>query len=337
MKRSSELSKYEIKDKVLTVSIASYNAESCIENAIQSCLIDAIDVLDIIVVNDGSTDNTAIIARRYADLYPNSIRVIDKENGGYGSTINTSLNEARGRYFKLLDSDDLYDKNAFSGFVDILSSHNVDMAITPYYELRGADTTVVDQVASGFTGTMRFDYGLVPKVLGMHSIAYRTELLRDVGLCLPEHRLYTDGLFVTKPLMNVQQVFISHEPVYKYNLGLSGQSVSVESASRNWPDLRDLTTDLLDEYIAVPNGPAKSIIGYWLSGCAGLLLRILYGQKPTQTIRQEICNLLNMIKECPEAWQTCRTQNKSFKLLSHYPGLSYGLLHTAARIALRMQ
>lgn len=325
------------REKILTISIAAFNASDFVERAIESCLIEDIDALDIIVVNDGSTDDTASIVQQYVNDYPQSIRLINKANGGYGSTINASLELAEGNYFKLLDSDDAYCTNALSNLVSILKTTSVDIAITPYIELRNNNTRVVDQASTDSDGALPFSMRAVPGILSMHSIAFRTSLLREAGLYLPSHRLYTDGLYVTQPIDKVKHAYISHEPVYKYTLGQTGQSVSLESATRHWRDLRDLTIDLVNEYYEASSSTAKSIIGCWLSMNTGQLLRVLYAQTPSLAVRTEIEDIVQFMKDYPEVWSVCRKQNKSFRVLARNPRFSYWLLHIAAKIVLYMQ
>ena len=94
-------------DKILTVSVAAYNVEKFIRNTLDSCIAEEIMTdLEVLVVDDGATDATAEIVREYEDKYPQTFRLIHKENGGYGTTVNRSMQEASGKYFRLLDGDD---------------------------------------------------------------------------------------------------------------------------------------------------------------------------------------------------------------------------------------
>ena len=99
--------------KILTISVAAYNVENYISNTLESLLVDDIDDIEILVEDDGGIDNTANIVKEYEEKYPNVVKLIHKENGGYGSTINKSLEIATGKYFKQLDGDDWYDSNNF--------------------------------------------------------------------------------------------------------------------------------------------------------------------------------------------------------------------------------
>ena len=121
--------------KVLTISIAAYNVEKYIRQALDSLLIKDIDKLEILVEDDGGTDGTADIVKEYEKKYPNSIKLVHKENGGYGSTINKSIGIATGKYFKQLDGDDWYDKSNLQKLVNILEKINSDVVYSPYVEV----------------------------------------------------------------------------------------------------------------------------------------------------------------------------------------------------------
>ena len=97
-------------EKILTVTIPSYNVEAYLEDCLESFVnSEVMDDIEVLIVNDGSSDNTVKIAQRYVDKYENTFRLINKENGGHGSTINTGVREAKGKYFKVVDGDDWVD------------------------------------------------------------------------------------------------------------------------------------------------------------------------------------------------------------------------------------
>ena len=107
--------------KVLTVSIAAYNVEDYLKKCLDSFVDEGnplMNAVEVIIVSDGSKDNTVSIAKEYQEKYPDTFVLIDKENGGYGSTINASLKKATGKYFKLVDGDDWVNTNDFYAFVE---------------------------------------------------------------------------------------------------------------------------------------------------------------------------------------------------------------------------
>ena len=215
-------------EKLLTISIAAYNVSEYIENALDSLILDGrhLDMLDIIVVNDGSTDDTADRVRPYAARYPDSIRLIDKANGGYGSTVNAALDAAEGRYFRLLDGDDWYDKRELMALLDYLHEIDADMVLSPYrhvYEGSGGQQESV---------LCEIDWNCP----AMHSVTVRTEALRAVGDRLTEKCLYTDMEYTFDCICASKTIIRYDGPVYCYRLGRGGQSVSLASIRRRYRD-----------------------------------------------------------------------------------------------------
>ena len=121
-------------EKILTVSIAAYNVQNYIKKTLESLLVGKIDDLEILVEDDGGTDRTINIVKEYEEKYPNIVKLVHKENGGYGSTINKSIEIASGKYFKQLDGDDWYDSENFTEFLNLLRKIDVDAIYTPYKE-----------------------------------------------------------------------------------------------------------------------------------------------------------------------------------------------------------
>lgn len=229
-----------MQDKVLTISIASYNSEKYILETVGSLIMDSkrMDELEIIIVNDGSKDRTSEIAHGLAGKYPDSIRVIDKENGGYGSTINASLRMATGKYYKLLDGDDWYDTGALSAFLGYLENAESDLVITPYTEVRHEKRTVIDNHAEIPEKAVSFDQIQIENPLfAMHEITIRTERLKAVEKSIAEHCFYTDSEFVFYCLAASGTVSRFETPVYDYRLGVEGQSVSLTGIQKHQKEL----------------------------------------------------------------------------------------------------
>ena len=119
--------------KVLTLVIPVYNTEKYVKRCLDSILIeDVLEDIEVITVNDGSKDGSVEILRRYEKMYPNSVVVIDKENGGHGSTVNAGLEKATGKYFRVIDSDDWVNSHDFVTFVNKLKNEDADLVVTNY-------------------------------------------------------------------------------------------------------------------------------------------------------------------------------------------------------------
>lgn len=222
--------------KLLTVAIPCYNSEEYMERAINSALIGGDDI-EILVIDDGSNDRTFEIAQRYEKDHPNIVRAIHQENKGHGGAVNTGIENAEGVYFKVLDSDDWLDTFSLQEVLWLL--HNMvtdgiglDMLITNYvYEKPSVHKHKVMSYniaipKDKIIGWKNFRHFRVSQNLIMHSIIYRTKLLRDCGLELPEHTFYVDNLFAYIPLPYVKKIYYLDVNLYRYFIGREDQSVN---------------------------------------------------------------------------------------------------------------
>ena len=236
-------------EKLLTVSIAAYNVAEYIRTALDSLILDRehLDMLDIIVVNDGSTDDTVELVRPYAAKYPDSIRLIDKENGGYGSTVNAALDAAEGRYFRLLDGDDWYDKRELTAFLDYIRETDADMILAPYRQ--------VYESAGGENKTEKVLCEIDWNCPAMHSVTVRTEALRAVGDRLTEKCLYTDMEYTFDCIRASAKIIRYAGPVYCYRLGRGGQSVSLASIRKRYRDHMKVAEKLAAAWQSVCDDP----------------------------------------------------------------------------------
>ena len=222
--------------KLLTVTVPCYNSQAYMERCIDSLLLGGEDV-EIIIVDDGSTDRTGEIADEYARKYPEIVRVIHQENGGHGAGLNAGINHATGLYFKVVDSDDWVEETAYRKVLSTLRSLcsggcMLDMMISNFvYEKDGAKhkrivkyTKVLpENQLFGWAETKNFPIG---KYILMHSVIYRTQLLRDCHLVLPKHTFYVDNLFVYIPLPYVKTMYYLNVNFYRYYIGREDQSVN---------------------------------------------------------------------------------------------------------------
>ena len=226
-------------EKLITFGIPCYNSAEYMGKCIES-LLPGGDDIEIIIVDDGSTDDTARIADEYEAKYPGICRAIHQENGGHGEAVNTGLKNATGLYYKVVDSDDWVDQEAYAKVRETLkklvaAGTPVDMLLTNY---------VYEKVSENHQRRMMYTL-LFPenKVIGwsdmkrvipgftilMHSVTYRTEMLRACGLRLPKHTFYVDNLFVYEPLPSVKTIYYLNVDFYRYYIGRAGQSVAEQT------------------------------------------------------------------------------------------------------------
>lgn len=221
--------------KLLTVAIPCYNSEEYMDHAIES-LLEAKEDLEIIIVDDGSTDRTPEIADQYAKMYPDTIRVIHQENGGHGAAVTTGIKNATGLYYKVLDSDDWLDQDGLRKVIARLKSlrEPVDMFIVNYvYDKPSANRHKPIRYRNCLPLNKVFHwYDIRPFLpsqnLLMHSVIYRLGVLQDCNLELPKHTFYVDNLFVYEPLPYVHTMYYMNANLYHYYIGREGQSVNEE-------------------------------------------------------------------------------------------------------------
>ena len=230
--------------KTISFAVPCYNSANYMEKCVDS-LLPCGDDIEIILVNDGSTrDNTAEIADRLAEEHPGIVRAIHKENGGHGSAVNAGLAAAQGYYYKVVDSDDWLDKNAMDVIMPYLREQKsraeelggnavgTDMVIGNYvYEKVFENSRTVMRYTNVFPTDKEFGWSDVghfrsSQYLLMHSVIYRTQLLRDMDLKLPEHCFYVDNVFVYVPLPHVQTMRYFDVDMYRYFIGRDDQSVN---------------------------------------------------------------------------------------------------------------
>ena len=222
--------------KTISFAIPCYNSEGYMDKCIQSLLPGGEDI-EIIIVDDGSTDGTAKKADEYEKKYPDIIKVVHQENGGHGQAVNTGLANATGVYFKVVDSDDWVDADAYEQVMSTLRGFIaddtlVDMLLTNYvYEKvsTGHQRRMIYSLLFDTDRIMTWD-DMKRNIRGfsilMHSVTYRTEMLRACNLQLPKHTFYVDNLFVFEPLPHVKTLYYLNVDFYRYYIGRDGQSVS---------------------------------------------------------------------------------------------------------------
>ena len=223
-------------EKILTISIAAYNIENYIDKLMES-LIDSerMDEIEILVVDDGSKDKTNEIACKYSKKYPETVRVITKENGGHGSTINTGIKNASGKYFKAIDGDDWVESESLKQIIPLLYELDDEMVICDYNKCF-SDGRVVVEKFDNIESMKSYSFDdLTKKVKWMcyHTIIYKTSILKDNNIRLDEKCFYVDSEYDLFPIPFVNSVFYFGKSLYCYRLGDTEQSVSPESRMKN--------------------------------------------------------------------------------------------------------
>ncbi len=271
--------------KLLTLVVPCYNSQDYMEHCIMS-MVPAGDELDIIIVDDGSTDETPAIADRLAAAYPDRIRVVHQPNGGHGEGINTGIRCAEGLYMKTVDSDDRLDTEALRHLLDAIRSfpkepHMPDMIVNDY---------VYDQVDRPAAFSVRYNHVFRPghvetweschafpiwKQFMIHSLAYRTQMLRDMHLELPKHTFYEDNLYIYQPLPYVKYIYYLPEPLYGYFIGRPDQSIHEDIILRRLDQCTNIAESMVTSYTlkelrALP----RKLRNYMINNAAGQLFTV---------------------------------------------------------------
>ena len=233
--------------KYITFTVPCYNSAAYMRRCVDSLLIGGEDV-EILLIDDGSTDRTGEIADEYERNYPGIVRAVHKENGGHGSGVNAGLLLATGCYFKVVDSDDWLSEDAYRRLLARVKAFctgalsepmdQPDLIVCNYtynhLEEGTAHTMAYRNVFPAETPCTWNDIGHFrpSQYLIMHALIYRTAVLRETGICLPEHMFYVDNIFAYQPLPYVKKIYYMDIDLYQYFLGRADQSVNEEVMMR---------------------------------------------------------------------------------------------------------
>lgn len=308
--------------KLLSIGVPCYNSQNYMRHCIDT-LLDGGEEVEILIVDDGSSDETAAIADEYEQRYPTIVRAIHQENGGHGEAVNAALRNAAGHYFKVVDSDDWVNKAAYMDILDVLRKMvteeiALDMLISNFvYEKQGARRKKVMSYRTAFPQDEIFTWDAVRflhkgQYILMHSVIYRTQMLRDCGLKLPKHTFYVDNIFVFQPLPHVKTIYYLDVNFYRYFIGREDQSVN-EQVMIGRLDQQLLVTKLMIGYYDVMKIQNRKLRHYMVR-----YLEIMMTVSSILAIRSE--NEENLKKK-KELWQFVKQKN-----LPLYLRLRWGFL-----------
>lgn len=222
-----------MKDKTLTVVVPAYNVEEYLGMCLSSIVASpALEKLDVVVVDDGSSDATYEIAKRFADDHPANFRAFTKANGGHGSVINFAISHACGTFFKVLDADDWFDGEELAGLVDVLETTDADVVLSDYNCIEDGTFKVIEhrraaRNASHYGSTLGFDAMANEEVMKIHSMTIKTKVLAENGIAFAENCFYEDAQYSVFPVPFCTSFYFDNHVVYQYRLGRPGQSVDM--------------------------------------------------------------------------------------------------------------
>lgn len=265
--------------KLITFAVPSYNSQAYLRHCVDTLLTGGEDV-EILIVNDGSTDDTSAIADCYEADYPGIVRAIHKPNGGHGSAVNRGAAEAQGIYYKVVDSDDWVDANALKQLLATIKTHQAEDTLPDLYITNFIYDHAQDN--SCFVRHWKKQFPVLQKctwkdmghfwgsqVLLMHSLMYRTDILRASDTILPEHTFYVDNYFAYKPLPHMKSVYYLDVNLYHYFIGREDQSVNVKNFTRRYDQQLRVMRYMADAYsyqeISAMVPPLRSYMKHCLS------------------------------------------------------------------------
>lgn len=237
-------------EKLITIIIPSYNMEAYLERCVCSLVCPGYQRIEAIIVNDGSTDDTLLVARRLERQLPDMVRVIDKPNGNYGSCINAALPQATGKYVKVLDADDCFDTLSLGTYLDSLGRSDADYILNDMVKVW---SNREERRTFGWKPDRDTDLAEVYTdddwlKVTMHDVAYRTVLLRTMGYRQTEGVSYSDVEWNFTPLVAMRSMRYIAEPLYRYTLGRPGQTVADGVENKHFCDNITVFKSMVEHY-----------------------------------------------------------------------------------------
>ncbi len=226
--------------------------EELLDSCLSSLLIKGLERIEVIVVNDGSTDSSLKIAQSYVEKYPESFLTIDKENGNYGSCINHGLYKATGKYIKVLDADDSFYTDNFEEMVDLLEKTDVDLLFSDKMNIYADEEVYIklpfpEDSINDFEEYFTQNYRQFDRIW-MHHVTYKREILTSINYRQTEGIFYTDNEWIYRPMANVKTWYYMGKPVYRYLLAREGQTMSAEVGKKHIHDRIVVTFKMLNYY-----------------------------------------------------------------------------------------
>ena len=264
-------------EKVLTIVVPAYNTEKYLQQCLESFIeINILDSLEIIVVNDGSTDDTENIAQKYCDKYPSSFQVYTKENGGHGSAINYAIRKATGKYFKVVDADDWVETTLLMDFVKKLQHINSDIVASDYYV---ADMKRGNRAKQNHICRNSFHYGKewgfaeaeTEGCMSIHALTIKTSILQDNNIMIDEKISYDNREFEIYPIPYCSSVFFEPNPLYYFRVGRRTQTVNTKVMQQKREEHLHVIKELLS-YVSSKSGESVFKYGYMKKGLIEMIM-----------------------------------------------------------------
>lgn len=255
--------------KILSLVIPAYNSEKFLDKCIQSMLHpDALQDIEIIIINDGSTDRTPEIAASYCKQYPDTVFLINQDNKGHGGALNTGCAAASGKYLKVIDADDWVLTENVPAFIQKLSECESDVVLTPHHTIDISTGEVCgwkcypSEYGKAYTfSDIMQDWGAYERSLTFHGITYRTDFYREKAEPLPEHVFYEDHVYATFPCCYAESITPMDLFIYEYRIGDCSQSVSRQNQLKRHAHMETVLRVMEQRYAEMSDSPNRIYVG----------------------------------------------------------------------------
>lgn len=316
-------------EKLLTIIIPSYNMEKYLKTCCNSLIVNnaLLEKIEILVINDGSKDNTSSIAHEFQNRFPNSFIVVDKENGNYGSCINKGLKIAHGKYVKVLDADDSFDTVVFEDYLRLLEKTDVDLIISDFNFVDPSGKILLSQKYPFETNKVLspviFPEDIV-NYFAMHAVTYKVKNLKSLSYVQTEGISYTDMEWIFLPMFNVKSFVYFNKPLYLYLYGREGQTVSPEAIKKNTGQGMKVSKKIIKDYIMHKELLSEESRGYVLNKlferCAIQYKHYLIENRSFSNISELIDFDAQLKEELPDVYEKIEgiTDFNSFKYVKHW-------------------
>lgn len=311
-------------EKALTVSVAAYNVEKYIDDCLKSFIVPEImDDIEVFVIDDGGSDDTEDIARRYEEQYPNTFKFVHKKNGGWGSTLNYGIEHATGKYFKQLDGDDYFQKENLKKYIHILKSTDADVVHTRYtiFDDKTGKVLSEDGVMYDYPPGEVLDIGkvMIPGLITMHKFTFRTEMLKRFRVSVMEHCFYTDTEYVMKGLFHAKTIEFEDFSLYWYRVGREGQSMSITGLRKHYREHIRVIRQLLHLYDKAKRPVIKEILERRCRELIDYQNEIFLHLEVTREHAKDFRQFNEFIRyKYPEFYRTKRGRVKAFRILGNW-------------------
>lgn len=338
-------------EKLLSIVVPTYNAEAYLRDNLESfCIEEILPSIEVLIVNDGSTDASLRIAQEYQEKFPESFKIYSKENGGHGSGINYGIRYARGKYFKVIDADDWVDRSGLINLVKELEAGEADIVYSGFlwafdngsgdiasFALKAEIKKAFEKVE--YRRSYIFDEIADKLYIKMHNMTIKTDILQGNNILIDENMYYVDSEYILYPIPYVKTVSFIEDFVYYYRIGTRGQSVDIKKMQSNESQYDKVLCSLfsfyekLEEEIPCSSEKKNYIAGIIARLIAGKVKILLSYPLSLGKKRELIAFEKNIKKKHPDIYN--KNINKAIKVLRRTNYLSFSLISMMVKLFYR--